>query len=146
MRRATQTTLETTPHAANRDNRVRSNSTVLSVDISVVCDAEIHELNRRYRGKDKPTDVLSFAFDDEMEGGIAFPLGEISPLGDLIISVETAARQANERGHALDEELAFLAVHGALHLLGFDHDIAPNRRRMWAEQARVMAQLKPSLS
>ena len=146
MRRATQTTLETTPRAGNRDDGVRSKSTVLTVDVSLVSDAEIHELNRQYRGKDKPTDVLSFAFEDELPGGVAFPQGDVSPLGDLIISVETAARQAHERGHELEEELAFLAVHGALHLLGFDHDDASSRRRMWAEQTRVMALLKPSIS
>lgn len=76
-------------------------------------DAEIHALNRDYRGKDKPTDVLAFALDEA--GG---PLG---PLGDVIISVERAAAQARSRRVTLARELELLAVHGTLHLLGYDH-------------------------
>ncbi|HEX8550925.1 MAG TPA: rRNA maturation RNase YbeY [Abditibacteriaceae bacterium] len=139
-----QQTLATTPPDKSR-NEGRSKSTVLSVDISLVDDAEIHELNSGYRGKNKPTDVLSFAFDDGEDFSAAFPGAPVS-LGDIIISIETAARQAEERGHEIDEELAFLAVHGALHLLGYDHDVAARRNRMWAAQKRVMESLKPYLN
>lgn len=85
----------------------------LEADLRLTNDAAIHELNRDYRGKDKPTDVLAFA-QREGEGGDLCP--EI--LGDIIISVETARAQA--RG-SLYEELLFLAAHGLCHLLGYDH-------------------------
>lgn len=80
-------------------------------ELSVVLtgDAEIRVLNREYRGKDKPTDVLSF------------PMGDEYLLGDIVISVERARSQAAEFGVTYDEELARLLVHGLLHLLGYDH-------------------------
>jgi probable rRNA maturation factor len=125
--------------------------TATLVDISIVSDAEIHASNARYRGKDRPTDVISYAFDDESEGcdgpnfGAMFP-GAPHALGEISISIETAERQALERGHGLTEEIAFLAVHGTLHLLGYDHDTPARRRVMWAQQSRVMAALAPRLS
>lgn len=70
---------------------------------------EIRELNREYRGKDKPTDVLSFPMDDECM------------LGDIVISIEKAVSQAGEFGVSFDEEMARLLVHGLLHLAGYDH-------------------------
>jgi probable rRNA maturation factor len=82
-----------------------------AVELSVVfCDDTfIHTLNRDYRGKDKPTDVLSF------------PQGpETDVLGDIVISVPTAARQAEERGHPVGQEVEWLFLHGLLHLLGYD--------------------------
>ena len=107
------------------------------VDFSWVDDAEIEVLNRDYRGKNKPTDVLSFALfetqdDDE---AIVFP-GEANQLslGDLVISIATAARQARELGHSLEREIAFLSIHGTLHLLGYDHTNARDRRVMWKWQ------------
>jgi probable rRNA maturation factor len=72
-------------------------------------------LNRQYRGKDKPTDVLSFPLADEWQPCL---------LGDVVISVETATRQARRRGHSLREELQTLLIHGILHLLGYDHEIS----------------------
>ena len=121
----------------------RSSQSV-EVALRFVDDEEMRALNLQYRGKDKPTDVLSFAQDD----GEAFPFfEEDSPtqLGDLVIAVETAQRQAAERGHSLTQEIEFLAVHGALHLLGFDHGNAPERRKMWAQQDIVMKSLGSSL-
>jgi len=91
-----------------------------SVSILLTDDAEIHELNRVYRGKDQPTDVLAFAYDEALDSEIIIPGVELM-LGDLIISVETAKRQANSRRVQLDSELELLAVHGTLHLLGYDH-------------------------
>ena len=79
-------------------------------------DATIHPLNRDYRGKDKPTDVLSFA---QREGDFAFIDDNL--LGDVIISMDTTIRQANERNHSIETELRILLVHGILHLLGYDH-------------------------
>jgi probable rRNA maturation factor len=74
-------------------------------------------LNRRYRGKDRTTDVLSFAL---REG----PFGDVQPemLGDIVISVPVAEKQARERGHSLSREIEHLLVHGLLHLLGYDHE------------------------
>ena len=102
-----------------------------ALDVSFVDDAEIHVLNRDYRGKDRPTDVLSFP---QWEGE-TFDFGE-GPiaLGDLVISIETAWRQARELGHPLESELDFLTIHGTLHLLGYDHVTAVERRRMWRWQ------------
>lgn len=92
------------------------------VDITIVDDQEIHSLNKEYRNVDRPTDVLSFALDekDENEPEI-IDAPEEHLLGDIIISAETAARQAEEFGHGLPREMVYLAVHGLLHLLGYDH-------------------------
>jgi probable rRNA maturation factor len=86
----------------------------LEVTLRLTDDATIRELNRDYRGRDRPTDVLAFALR-EGQGGQLHP----HVLGDIVISVDTAARQAGRRG--LDRELAFLAAHGLCHLLGYDH-------------------------
>jgi probable rRNA maturation factor len=101
---------------------------VLEVNLILTTDQRIQELNRDYRDQDKPTDVLSFS---QIEGGSAFvaaPRGALA-LGDIIISVETAARQA--KGSLLDE-LRLLAVHGSLHLLGYDHETDDDEARMSA--------------
>ena len=90
-------------------------------------DATIQELNREYRGKDRPTDVLAFAMR-EGEGGDVQP----SVLGDVVISVDTTRRQASERGLAIVEEATFLLAHGLLHLLGYDHRDEDERRVMMA--------------
>lgn len=83
-------------------------------------DPEIHELNRQYRAKDQPTDVLSFAaLEDDL--GMPLPADEPVYLGDIIVSVDTAQRQATEREHSLQLELSWLVSHGLLHLLGWDH-------------------------
>ncbi len=109
------------------------------VSVVITDEAAVHQLNRQYRGVDAPTDVLSF------EGtSTADFLGEeeIFHLGDIIIAYPVAARQAADAGHAPVEEVILLAIHGALHLLGFDHDTPAHKRRMWAAQKRIMAQLK----
>ncbi len=104
----------------------------------VLCDdAFIQPLNAEWRGKDAPTDVLSFAMQEGDD------LLEDDPvLGDLVISVETADRQAAEQGHDRAAELRVLLVHGLLHLLGFDHEDTPERAaEMRAEEARLVAAL-----
>ncbi|MCX8073708.1 MAG: rRNA maturation RNase YbeY [Candidatus Binatia bacterium] len=96
------------------------------VCVQLVDDATIHALNRRYRGKDRPTDVLAFAARE----GPRVP-GDEQWLGDIVISVETAERQAREHGHSLLREVHCLTVHGLLHLLGYDHErSAAEARRM----------------
>lgn len=92
----------------------------VSVDIVLTDDEEIQELNNSYRGKDKPTDVLSFALFADSSDREPMPNNEIA-LGEVIISVETAKKQADETGMEFQEQIDFLLCHGILHLLGFDH-------------------------
>ncbi len=94
------------------------------VSVSFVDNEEIHKLNLEYRGKDQPTDVLSFPMWEGDEEGIGDidPNGEAVLLGDIILSVEKAYAQAEEYGHSIERELAFLSVHSTLHLLGYDHE------------------------
>ena len=82
------------------------------VSVLLTGDAQIRELNRQYRRKDQPTDVLSFPAHADA-GGVA---------GDLVISLETASRAAQEHGHAVDDEVRILLLHGLLHLAGYDHE------------------------
>ena len=112
------------------------------VELSVLLcdDAVIAPMNQDWRGKEGPTDVLSFAMDEGE--AMVLPRGMPRPLGDLVISVETAARQARELGHGLEEELKVLVVHGLLHLLGWDHETGEaDAAAMRAEEARVLALL-----
>lgn len=93
------------------------------VSVSFVNNETIHKLNLEYRGKDKPTDVLSFPMTDgdEEEDDIDLSTGAVM-LGDIIISAEKAMEQANEYGHGIEREICFLTVHSTLHLLGYDHE------------------------
>jgi probable rRNA maturation factor len=102
------------------------------LSIALCGDERIRGLNRHWRQKDSPTDVLSFAME-------AVPGRGPRTLGDVVISVETAARQAAERGHSLEVELAVLLVHGLCHLLGHDHEGEADNAAMAAEEARLLA-------
>lgn len=94
------------------------------------CDNErIHELNRTYRGIDRKTDVLSF------------PMEEEQLLGDIIISVPQAKDQAEEYGHSFERELYFLALHGFLHLLGYDHETETDEKVMFSKQERILSEM-----
>ncbi len=90
------------------------------ISVTFVDDEQIHEINKTHRDIDKPTDVLSFplgengVYDKNLDTGACL-------LGDIVISVETAVRQAEEYGHSLQREIGFLTVHSMLHLLGYDH-------------------------
>ena len=110
------------------------------LSVTLTDNAHIHAMNREYRHIDRPTDVLSFALNESEEpavtGGPA-----VNVLGDIIISVERANEQAAEYGHSLRRELAFLTVHGMLHLLGYDHMEEADRLEMEKEQKYVMEQL-----
>jgi len=120
----------------------------LEVDLSWVSDEEIAELNSSYRSKPKPTDVLSFS---QCEDGELIPpmpgmdADSDAPvmLGDIVISIETAQRQAVELKHDLLTEVTFLAVHGTLHLCGYDHGTSSERRIMWKWQEQIVATLTP---
>ncbi len=97
----------------------------VELSILITDDKEIRELNRKYRNKDKPTDVLSFPIDEE--------IGGIKILGDIVISLETAKRQAEELGISLEEEIKRLIVHGIVHLLGYDHEKGGEEERKFFE-------------
>lgn len=103
------------------------------VSVSVVTDESINELNREARGVDRPTDVLSFpVFDEDFGVGRAV-------LGDIVISYETALRQAEEYGHSIEREIAFLTVHSMLHLLGYDHETSDeDEKEMFARQEEIL--------
>ena len=108
------------------------------VDITIVDDEEIHQLNRDYRNVDRPTDVLSFALDEDDEGEPELLEGQLHLLGDIIISAETATRQAEEFGHGLEREIVYLAVHGLLHLLGYDHMVEEDKVIMRAKEEEAL--------
>jgi ribosome-associated GTPase EngA len=110
------------------------------VSITLTNNAYIHTLNKQYRGIDRPTDVLSFALNESEEPEIEGE-PEVDVLGDLIISVERAEEQAADYGHSVRREMAFLTVHGMLHLLGYDHMEDADREEMEEEQRYVMGQL-----
>ena len=127
--------------------------------LSLVSDAEIAELNQDWRQKQGPTDVLAFAAQETMDDddGTAFapmPLppefsdddSDLGPealeLGDIVISIETAARQAPDHGNSLARELQFLASHGLLHLLGWDHPDDASLQAMLARQDQLLAGAK----
>lgn len=109
-----------------------------TVTVVVTDNKTIRQLNRDYRGLDTPTDVLSFDNIPDPD----FPGEEDSPhLGDVIIAFPIAEKQAAVGGHTVLEEVLLLAVHGTLHLLGFDHDTPGNKEKMWVAQNRVMTAL-----
>jgi probable rRNA maturation factor len=104
-------------------------------------DNRIHQLNKLYRGKDRPTDVLAFAMHEGEFGALA---GRV--LGDVIVSVPTARKQAVSSRTPVLEEVTMLVAHGLLHLLGWDHETAAKDRRMRAETARLCAAAAPVAS
>lgn len=105
-------------------------------ELSIVLtgDTQIHKLNKLYRGKDRPTDVLAFAMQEGEFGAVSAGL-----LGDVIVSIPTATRQARERNVAPLDEVTMLIAHGILHLLGWDHDTDAKDRAMTKETARLVA-------
>jgi probable rRNA maturation factor len=95
------------------------------LSIVLVSDAQIRKLNKLYRNKDKPTDVLSFPIGEKVNGWLI--------LGDIVISVDTAKRQAQGLGYSLEEELKRLLVHGLVHLLGYDHELGGEEEKKFFE-------------
>jgi probable rRNA maturation factor len=113
-----------------------------SADFTIVIgdDAQLHELNRQFLGVDAPTDVLSFPADDtDPDSGERY-------IGDILISYPRAAAQAASAGHAIQDELQLLVVHGVLHLLGYDHGLPVDKKRMWKIQAQVLDSLGSRLN
>ena len=109
------------------------------LSVTLTDDNHIHELNKKFRGIDRPTDVLSFAFRESDEPEILNQQVEI--LGDVIISLERAKVQAENFGHSYLREVIFLTVHGLLHLLGYDHIEDADRVEMEREQDFIMSKL-----
>jgi len=109
------------------------------VSVTFVSNERIQEINREYRDKDKPTDVISFAMEELGEGEMEL-VGADMPrvLGDIIISVPKAIEQAEEYGHSFIRELGFLAVHGFLHILGYDHMTAEEEKEMFTLQKDIL--------
>lgn len=114
------------------------------VVVTLVDDARIHELNRDYRGVDRPTDVLSFAMNEEGEGEMEIFVDEEelaefpNMLGDIVISIPRTKAQAEEYGHSFEREIGFLVVHGFLHLLGYDHGTAEEEKEMFGKQEEIL--------
>lgn len=113
----------------------------VEVSVTFMTDQDIQAVNAEYRGKDVPTDVISFALEEVTEDEVAVIVEEGMPtvLGDILISVETASRQAAEYGHDFNREMGFLALHGFLHLLGYDHITEEEEIVMFARQKDILA-------
>lgn len=124
-------------HAATEENIEAA-----EVSISFVTNEMIRDLNREYRDKDQPTDVISFAMEEPGEGEVAIQgTDEPRVLGDIIISLDRTKEQAADYGHSFERELGFLAVHGFLHLLGYDHMNDEDEKKMFAKQDVILNSL-----
>lgn len=137
IKRAARETLRHSPPREPLIETALQENLPVAIDLSVVSDEEIRELNFQYRGKNRPTDVLSFS---QIENGMApAPMAsEVLLLGDIVVSIESAARQAAELQHSLEQEMAFLTAHGTLHLCGYNHDTSARRRAMWKQQDQIV--------
>jgi probable rRNA maturation factor len=110
--------------------------------LTLVDDDEIHQINRQHRDVDRPTDVLSFPLIAGPDGGtdsFALPPGMPRELGDVVVSYPTAVAQAEEYGHSVERELAYLVIHGELHILGHDHEVPAEQAVMRAREEAALA-------
>ncbi|WP_226646740.1 rRNA maturation RNase YbeY [Mesobacillus subterraneus] len=122
-------------YAAEKEN-VQEGS---ELSVTFVSNDRIQEINREYRDKDRPTDVISFALEEMGEGELEIVGVDIPRiLGDIIISIPKAREQAEEYNHSFMRELGFLAVHGLLHLLGYDHMNEQDERQMFDRQKEIL--------
>lgn len=114
------------------------------VSVTIVDDERIRQINNEYRKVDKPTDVLSFPIADFYEGYLESDLGDcdldrgLLLLGDIVLSAERAVEQAEQYGHSLEREIAFLICHSMLHLLGYDHMNECQERLMFDKQENIL--------
>lgn len=113
----------------------RENLNNVIFNIIIVDEDKIHEINKTYRGIDRPTDVISFALEDDR---LMKEPTEIRILGDIYICIQKVHSQAEEYGHSFKRELTFLAVHGLLHLLGYDHMNKIDEEKMFSKQEEVL--------
>jgi len=111
----------------------------LSISVTFVRSRTIHIINRDYRGIDRPTDVISFAFQDSD----VLIEEEAKDLGDLFINIDYAKRQAKEYGHSEEREICFLFTHGLLHCLGYDHMSEKEEKEMFALQKEILDPIMP---
>lgn len=131
--------IETAIKNTLRHEHFRKNA---ELSVTFVDNAEIHALNREFRDKDKPTDVLSFPLFEADEGFEVDPAIGAVALGDIVISAERAAEQAEEYGHSFAREVCFLAVHSTLHLLGYDHEVSEEDEKYMNEtQEEILAKM-----
>lgn len=107
----------------------------LEFNVIIINNEEIHKINKEYRGIDRPTDVISFALEDYKD--IKYE-NDYRVLGDIYISIDKVREQAKEYGHSEKRELAFLAVHGLLHLLGYDHMKKEDEKVMFSKQELIL--------
>lgn len=112
----------------------------VEVSVSLVDDAQIRDLNRRFRGKDSATDVLSFPQYEPAEGIAPSEDGKVY-LGDIVLSLERARHQSLAYGHSFEREAAFLCVHSTLHLLGYDHETEAEETEMRRRQREIMTSI-----
>lgn len=123
-----------------------SSATNYEIGLRLTNDSEIQELNARYRQQNKPTDVLSFA---ALEVDSPIPSEALASmplyLGDIVISIDTAQQQAQKQGHTLLTEVAWLASHGLLHLLGWDHPDEESLERMLKQQVKLLKSIGISI-
>ena len=103
--------------------------------ITFIDDELMHEINLKYRGIDRTTDVISFAFNDQEDNFVS----EINVLGDIFVSIPKMKAQALEYGHSEKRELSFLVIHGLLHLLGYDHMNPEDEKVMFGLQEEVLS-------
>lgn len=109
-----------------------------TIAVHLVGDERIRALNAEHRGIDRHTDVLSFPLLGE---GFVLPVGEPANLGDVVVSYPRAVAQAEEYGHSREREIAYLVAHGVLHVLGYDHETEPDKRRMRQREEEALEPL-----
>lgn len=111
----------------------------IEISLTFMSDEDIQAINYEYRNINTPTDVISFALEEMGEGEVKI-IAEDMPtfLGDILISIPTAERQAEEYNHSLEREIGFLAVHGLLHLLGYDHLTETEEKEMFQRQEDIL--------
>lgn len=112
----------------------KENVGVVNFNVIIVDNTYIHKLNSEYRGIDRPTDVITFALEDNQD----IKYEDFRLLGDIYISLDKAKSQAIEYGHNLKREICFLAVHGFLHLLGYDHMVKEEEEIMFSRQEEIL--------
>lgn len=107
------------------------------MNVIIIDNEKIHKINKEYRGIDRPTDVISFALEDDK----TFVNTDFRVLGDIYISIDKVHEQAKSYGHSFRRELSFLTVHGILHLLGYDHMEKNDEKIMFGKQEEILNEL-----
>ena len=125
--------LKDVEYVLNKAIEIEKTGTV-NFNVIIVDNEYIHKLNKEYRGIDRPTDVISFALEDSDD----IKYEDFRLLGDIYISIDKAKEQAEEYGHSFKREICFLAVHGLLHLLGYDHMEKEEEKIMFSKQELIL--------